>query len=139
MLLCLSLGLSRGENTKDKNRNPLEEGKVFKTTLQGVGPSLQKGVGLASQEGDKIGEDNTTIGVSFEPRTIRALGPLPNKGDAPTTKAASKKVLAHKATIVANVNFENDDDVFYEEAEEARVDRLIDSTINVITSDQVVS
>lgn len=117
----------------------MKKAKYLRQLCKVLGHLYKKGVGPASQEGDKIGDDNTTIGVSFEPRTVHASGPLYSKGDAPTTKAASNKVLAHKATIVANVNFENDDDVFDEEAEEARVDRLINSTIDVITSDQVVS
>jgi hypothetical protein len=64
---------------------------------------------------------------------------LRNANNASATKAASRvKVPAHKGNIVANVDFDNGDNVFDEEADESRVQCLIDSTIDVYTGDRVV-
>jgi hypothetical protein len=42
-----------------------------------------------------------------------------------------------KGTIVAPVCFDDDDDVFDEEAEAAHVSRLVDSTVDVVTGSHV--
>jgi hypothetical protein len=56
---------------------------------------------------------------------------------APTSEAPTMKAETQKGTIFASVNFDDDDNVFDEEAEKERVAHLNESTINAIIGGRV--
>jgi hypothetical protein len=59
-------------------------------------------------------------------------------GDAQVVGAVARGTRTRKGTISATLNFdESDEDVFDEEAEDARAAHLIESTVNVNTGEKV--
>lgn len=59
-------------------------------------------------------------------------------GDSQTIVAALRNISGHKVTVFANVDFDkSNEDVFDEEAEDARAGHLTNSTININTGEKV--
>lgn len=89
---------------------------------------LAKIEGLASHQGKNIVE----IQVKVEHANSSVADVT-----APTSEAPTMKAETQKGTIFASVNFDDDDNVFDEEAEKARVAHLNESTINAIIGGRV--
>lgn len=82
-------------------------------------------------------EDDNNV-VNTEPEDARASNTLSDEGGVSAGGAILEKVPIRKGTIVANVDFDDNDDVFDEEAEDARVDHLMDPTIDINTGDKLL-
>jgi hypothetical protein len=111
----------------------LEEGEIVTMALQEtVGTSSQRFVAETPQE--TAGDADARLRIASPPEAEMQDNDL---GGGPA-EASVKKAKARKGTTIVTIDFdESDEDVFDEEAENARASRLTKSTINVNIGEKV--
>ena len=113
----------------------MEEGEIETlASLETVGPSSQRFV--AETPRGTTGDVGATLHVASPPQVVMQDTDL---GGAPgETDARKAKVHKGKGTTTVTLDFDDsDDDVFDEEAKNARASRLTESTIDVNTGEKV--
>jgi hypothetical protein len=114
---------------KDVVLDSQEEGEIaILTSQETTGPSSQR---FAAETPSRI------VGAVSPPKVV-AEGDIVLGGEPVETGAPKVRVLKAKGTTTVNFDFDEfDDDVFDEEAENARASRLSESIIDVNTGEKV--
>lgn len=125
-----------------------EDGEVLSSqaSLETAGPSSQRFVSDTPIMDVPVGEAEVACdAVNASAPEIERLNVDTSDGSKNASKIVSdsnvcdaSKVQPRKGTLIASIDFDDfDDDVFDEEAEEARSSRLTGSTVNVNTGEKV--
>lgn len=110
------------ENVIVASEKQLEESEILVMASQGTAEASSQRFGAPTPQGVEVTNDDTDMGG----------------GDACVSEAAAQRVETHKGTMIATLDFDDsDEDVFDEEAQDARAARLNDCTVDVNTGEKV--